>query len=81
MNLSATKDKKQQRIVEQCGTCRYYLEDDEFEPDPDEPDAPTGVCRRFPPRILPGITGAVALFPDVSKTNDWCGEFVPATAE
>lgn len=84
MNIGKmTKAKREQeRITQTCGLCRYYLEYDDYEgPDPDDPDAPTGVCRRFPPRTFAGSPTVVSLFPDVSATTDWCGEYLPAATE
>lgn len=77
---SKLKNQEQQKI-QSCAGCRYYLEYDDLETDPEEPDAPTGVCRRYPPKLFPGSPMAVSLFPDVSKDVDWCGEFLPVASE
>jgi hypothetical protein len=38
----------------------------------------SGWCRRFPPRIFPGLT-PISILPDVSGKYGWCGEFMPAS--
>ena len=75
-------------IIECCQSCRYYKEyesiaDEEEEDDEDEdegtaefPDDYSGVCRRYPPRIFPGIT-PISVYPDVSGRKGWCGEYMP----
>lgn len=61
-----------------CENCRYYKELDEFEPEDlkENPDIPTGICRRFPPVTIPGYISQAA-FPEVSGPTGWCGEFTP----
>jgi hypothetical protein len=59
-----------------CAECQYYLEYDDLDPEEMEEDDYTGVCRRYPPVVFPGIT-ATSVYPDVSGPKGWCGEFMP----
>lgn len=66
-----------------CGLCRYYKAFEvEEEPEPqeeeeeDDPEAVTGICRRYPPALFPGIVSTSAS-PEVSAKTGWCGEFMP----
>lgn len=77
-------------IIECCQSCRYYKpypasdEDEPEEDDEEDADAEdaeyaddySGVCRRYPPRIFPGIT-PISVYPDVSGRRGWCGEYMP----
>ena len=72
---------------EACGNCRYYAEYEDDEPggdddadadddaDEDEDAPATGYCRRYPPRVFPGLT-PISVCPDVEKSA-WCGEYMP----
>lgn len=59
-----------------CQSCRYYLEyEDLNEMDLETPDDLTGICRRYPPAVYPGLT-PLSVSPDVPR-NGWCGEYMP----
>lgn len=71
------KTKNGEATEENCGSCRYYQEYEDVEPeDPEEEDAFTGICRRYPPVVFPGLT-PTSTYPDVSETTGWCGEYMP----
>lgn len=62
---------------ELCGTCRYYQEFEDLEPDDIEsPEDLTGICRRYPPVVFPGLS-PTSTYPDVSAATGWCGEYTP----
>lgn len=52
-------------MIDSCETCRF------FEPTR-RPD--NGVCRRYPPVVIPAPTGPEALHPAV-WVGGWCGEY------
>lgn len=78
---SSTREKS---VKPTCGLCRYYkaFEHDEEpvagdeEEEEDDPEAVTGICRRYPPALFPGIVSTSA-WPEVSARTGWCGEFTP----
>ena len=73
-------------IIECCQSCRYYKEypsisdgeDEEEEADDEEETefAEDGICRRYPPKLFPGLT-PISVYPDVSGRKGWCGEYTP----
>ena len=83
------KIREKNEVVNSCKNCRYYHA---FPPDPDdddddpEEDDPTGVCRRYPPRLLVGGLGLLldsggrsTGWPEVNAKTGWCGEHVPVS--
>lgn len=56
----------QQRTVQICGQCKYYLEG--------SPDVTRGSCQRYPPQLVVGISPITAIWPPV-QSMQWCGEF------
>lgn len=56
--------------VEQCDNCMFYDTKD-YEIDGISYERSFGVCRRFPPRRIDGITSG---FP-VVEDDWWCGEY------
>ncbi len=55
-----------------CGKCRFLK--------PDMGDLRRGICRRYPPGVVPAQTaqGIVPIgFHPVCSASDWCGEFSP----
>lgn len=63
--------------AEHCGECRYYLEYEDLESeDLEEPEDLTGICRRYPPVVIAGLSAA-STYPDVSGATGWCGEYTP----
>lgn len=72
---------REKSVAQSCGSCRYYKpfenteEEAEEEEDDDDPEV-TGVCRRFPPALFPGIVCSTA-WPEVSDKSGWCGEYTP----
>lgn len=62
---------------ESCEICRYYQPySEEEELEIESPDDYTGICRRYPPQVLTGIS-ATSTYPDVSGATGWCGEYMP----
>jgi hypothetical protein len=69
--------KSEQETEAFCNECRYYQEYDELETDDIEsPEDLTGICRRYPPAVFPGVS-PTSVYPDVSGPTGWCGEFTP----
>lgn len=56
----------QARIVQICGQCKYYFEG--------SPDVTRGLCKRYPPTIVPGVSPITAAFPP-TPSMETCGEF------
>lgn len=79
MMLPMSKNKRdpQRESLQACETCRYYQEIEDLDKDDrDDPEIITGVCRRFPPVTIAGVE-ASSVYPGVSGSTDWCGEFTP----
>lgn len=55
-----------QRIVQICGQCKYYWEG--------SPDVTRGLCKRYPPTIIPNISPITAAYPP-TPSMETCGEF------
>ena len=49
--------------MQTCQSCKYYLAQTETQ----------GLCRRYPPAMLPTQEGVVAFFPPMLNEG-WCGE-------
>lgn len=83
MKTSFNAPASEKSISQSCGSCRYYkpFETDEEqntddEEEEDDPETVTGVCRRYPPQLFPGIVSTTA-WPEVSDKSGWCGEYTP----
>lgn len=58
------------RYQPKCPDCAYWLE---------EPGEDFGECRRYAPRPVTGdVTKTVPYWP-TTTSDEWCGEFRPAT--
>lgn len=55
-----------------CKTCRFFDENK----NPTHVDKQIGICRRYPPKLVPWEDFSMTQWPDVNKENDWCGEYV-----
>jgi hypothetical protein len=55
-------------MIECCGTCRFW--------DQDEEDEEHGYCHRYPPQMVRGREGIVSCWPE-TDCEEFCGEWQP----
>lgn len=82
MNLGplSKKSRESTRSAESCNNCRYFKELEDLEDeDRSDPEIITGICRRYPPRLFPGIPYATSEYPEVCGSTGWCGEYTPGS--